>query len=88
MKISDENAALAIILIWEAFFELAVIVNTTILWVVLAFVTFIEVLIVYYEERLDRKQQQLQKAHELFVRQSENYVNSVREHDKKEKNAQ
>lgn len=82
-KISDETGAAIICLTWEFFLLLATAFNNTLAWVIFLFVTVILVLIVYFDDKIEKREKEAKRSRRLFIRQSENFMKSVYDRDEK-----
>lgn len=79
MKISDEAGCAIVCFVWEFFFILAAAFNTPFAWVVLGFVTAVEVVIVYFDWRNEQAKNEAKRNRQLFSRQTENYLKTIYE---------
>ena len=77
MKKSDEIGCAIICFVWELFFMLAAVKNTPLAWATLGFITVIEIVIIYFDDKIERIAKQAKRDRLLFSMQTANYLNSI-----------
>lgn len=84
-KLSDEARVGIICFVWEIFFCIACLTNKPFAWLFFAFVTAVEIIIIYFDNKIEQAQEEAKRNRNLFSKQTQNYLATICECSREEK---